>query len=138
MFIVLLLLPWRAAPWLLVAAGGLLFACGTIVLIAAARRLGTALTPTPVPIHGAGLRTGGLYARVRHPIYSGVLLATLGYLIALGSAWSWAWGALILVFFVVKSRWEDRLLHEEYGEVWQEWASATGGLVPRLLQRRAS
>jgi protein-S-isoprenylcysteine O-methyltransferase Ste14 len=32
---------------------------------------------------------------------------------------------------VLKSRWEDGLLHEEYGDEWAAWAARTGALIPR-------
>jgi protein-S-isoprenylcysteine O-methyltransferase Ste14 len=135
LLVVLVLLPRRPPLPLPVVVGGLLVAAGVVLGLAAGRRLGAALTPTPVPITGAGLRTSGAYRYVRHPIYSAVLLAVLGYVIALGSGWGWAWAALIGVFFLVKSRWEDRLLHAEYGDEWAEWAARTGAIVPRIGSR---
>jgi len=129
---ILVLLPWRAPSLLSLALGVPIAAAGVVLGLAASHRLGSALTPTPVPIAGAGLRTTGAYARVRHPIYSAVLLLALGFVIAVGSAWSWACALVLLLFFVVKSRWEDRLLHAEYGSEWEAWAARTGGLVPRL------
>jgi protein-S-isoprenylcysteine O-methyltransferase Ste14 len=90
-----------------------------------------------VPIHGAGLRTDGVYRRVRHPIYSAVLLLVLGFVVALGSIWSVIWAVLIVVFFVLKSRWEDGLLREEYDEQWSAWAARTGAIIPRIGQRSA-
>ncbi|CAB4951883.1 MAG: hypothetical protein F2840_08050 [Actinobacteria bacterium] len=38
---------------------------------------------------------------------------------------------MIAVFLLLKSRWEDSLLRQAYGASWEEWAQATGGLVPR-------
>jgi protein-S-isoprenylcysteine O-methyltransferase Ste14 len=64
-------------------------------------------------------------------MYAAVLLIVIGVLIAAGSIWGWAWGVVIAVFFLLKSRWEDSLLRREYGASWEEWAEATGGLVPR-------
>ena len=104
---------------------------GAVLGLAASRRLGRALTPTPVPIAGAGLRTDGAYRFVRHPIYSAVLLMVLGYVVALGSAWSAGCAVVLLVFFWSKSRWEDGLLRAEYGQDWVRWAASTGALVPR-------
>ena len=50
---------------------------------------------------------------------------------------SWRRSALVIVlFFWIKSRWEDTLLHEEYGAPWEAWARTTGGLVPRPHRRR--
>ena len=115
-----------------IVVGGAVFVAGAVVGLAASRRLGRALTPTPVPIAGAGLRVDGAYRYVRHPIYSSVLLMCVGYAIAIGSPWSWAWVAVILVFFLLKSRWEDGLLRTEYGDEWTAWAARTGALLPRL------
>ena len=130
-FVVLALLPWRQpTTWSVLAAVPFL-AVGGWLGFSAFRTLGTALTPTPVPITGAGLRTNGPYARVRHPIYTAVLSLTLAALILAGSWWSWAWGLVILLFFWSKSRWEDTLLAREYGVEWELWAQRTGALIPR-------
>lgn len=136
LLIVLILLPWRDPSVLSLALGAVLLLAGMTVFITAMRALGSALTPTPVPIAGSSLRTAGLYRYVRHPIYSGVLLMVLGLLVAVGTWVSWAWGLLILVFFFAKSRWEDRLLAEAYGQEWTTWAARTGALVPRLRRQR--
>jgi protein-S-isoprenylcysteine O-methyltransferase Ste14 len=135
LLVVLLLLPWREPTLLSLAVGVPLMAGGILLGLVAGRRLGGALTPTPVPIPGAGLRTDGLYSRLRHPIYSAILLAVLGLVVAIGSWWSLAWALLILVFFSVKYRWEDRMLHAEYGDAWVAWSAQTGALIPRA--RRA-
>lgn len=58
------LLPPDAAA----VVGALLVALGVLVGLLAARELSSALTPTPVPRTGEQLRTGGVYAWVRHPI----------------------------------------------------------------------
>ena len=128
---VLVLLPWRTPTLASLAVGVPLAAAGIVLGLLASRRLGSALTPTPVPIAGAGLRTDGVYASVRHPIYSAVLLLALGFVVAVGSWWTAACALVLLAFFVAKSRWEDRLLRSEYGAEWDAWASRTGALVPR-------
>jgi protein-S-isoprenylcysteine O-methyltransferase Ste14 len=128
---VLVLLPWRSPTLLSLAVGVPLAAAGILLGLLASRRLGSALTPTPVPIQGAGLRTDGVYASVRHPIYSAVLLLALGFIVAVGSWWTAAGGLVLLLFFVLKSRWEDRLLQAEYGAEWDAWAARTGALIPR-------
>jgi protein-S-isoprenylcysteine O-methyltransferase Ste14 len=134
--VVLLLLPWRPPSLIGVMTGVVVSVAGVVVLLTSFRRLGNALTATPVPIPGAGLRTSGPDRFVRHPIYSAVLLIVLGFLIALGSVWSWLWGVAILGFFWAKSAWEDRLLSEVYDEEWARWASTTGALLPRLRRSR--
>ena len=129
-FVVLALLPWRS-PGILSTLAALPFALiGVWLGVRSFMALGNALTPTPVPIPGAGLRTTGVYSTVRHPIYTAVLCLMVAALIAAGSLWSWAWGLVILAFFWGKSRWEDRLLEREYGDDWRNWATRTGALIP--------
>lgn len=130
-YVVLALLPWRTPSFLSVALAIPFVVIGIWLGFTAFGALGTALTPTPVPVSGAGLRTHGPYARVRHPIYTSVLSLTLAALILAGTTWSWAWGGVIVVFFWSKSRWEDRLLAREYGAEWNAWARRTGAFIPR-------
>jgi len=131
LLVLLVVVPRRDPSWSTSILGAVLVLAGVILGFAAFRALGPALTPTPVPIADAGLRTDGVYARVRHPIYSAVLLMIAGYLVAFGSLWSVAVAVALVIFFWLKSRWEDRLLAETYGESWVAWASRTGALVPR-------
>ncbi|MDX1385417.1 MAG: isoprenylcysteine carboxylmethyltransferase family protein, partial [Thermoanaerobaculia bacterium] len=44
------------------------------------------------------LATGGPYARVRHPLYLGNLMVTVGFCLASGLWWSWP---VMLVFWLV-------------------------------------
>ena len=134
LLLVLVLLPWRTPSLLSLAIGIPIAAAGAVLGLTAGRRLGRALTPTPVPISGAGLRTDGAYGYVRHPIYSAVLLMVFGYVIAIGSIWSLACAMVMVVFFILKSRWEDGLLRAEYGDEWTAWATRTGALIPRLTR----
>ncbi len=64
--------PGRVAGLALGGAGGLLAAL-------AAAGLGRNLTPFPRPIADGELVEHGLYGLVRHPIYTGILLASLGF-----------------------------------------------------------
>lgn len=135
LLLVLILLPWRTPSVLSIVVGLVLAVAGVILGVVAGLHLGRALTPTPVPISGAGLRTDGAYRFVRHPIYSAVLLMVAGYVIAIGSVWTVACAVVLLVFLLLKSRWEDGLLHEQYGDEWAAWAEQTGALIPRVPRR---
>jgi len=75
----------------------------------------------------------GPYARVRHPIYSGLLLTMLGTAIFVGE-----WHALlgVALFFSAhweKSRREEALLVREFGETYEQYCNRTGALIPRLF-----
>jgi protein-S-isoprenylcysteine O-methyltransferase Ste14 len=132
LLLLLVVVPHRSPGAVSVAAGLVLAAAGAGVLLVAFRVLGRALTPTPVPVRGAGLRTDGPYRWVRHPIYTGVLLMAAGFTVAVGSWWTVGAWLLLLAFFWTKWRWEDRLLHARYGAEWDAWAARTGSIVPGL------
>lgn len=124
--------PHRAPAVASAAIGVLLVAAGVVTALWASRILGSAFTPTPVPIAGAGLRTTGAYRLVRHPIYSAILLAGAGFTLAVGTGWTLLALGVLASFFLAKSRWEDRLLREQYGDEWDAWARTTGALLPRV------
>lgn len=129
----LVLLPsggdWTVPAWLRTA--GYVCIIGGLVLVAvAALRLGSALTPTPVPKGGVELATGGLYRFMRHPIYTGVLVIVVGLMVRSGSWLTLAVGAVSLVFFNEKAKWEERRLAERYAD-YPAYAAATPRFIPR-------
>jgi protein-S-isoprenylcysteine O-methyltransferase Ste14 len=75
----------------------------------------------------------GPYARVRHPIYLGMLLFLLGLGVALGH-----WLQLLIalpVFLVgttIRTKLEDRLLEAQFGADFDEYARTTPALIPKL------
>jgi protein-S-isoprenylcysteine O-methyltransferase Ste14 len=103
---------------------------GLMLAAAAALRLGSALTATPVPKSHAMLRTSGLYRFARHPIYSGVLLFVIGSVISSRSFWKLALGVATIVFFNLKARWEESRLRETYPD-YTAYAQRTGRFFPR-------
>ena len=129
-FLGFILLPWREPNALSLILGLILAIGGIAIAVVTFRSLGDALTATPVPRAGAALRTQGIFGVVRHPIYSGVLLALLGFVIAIGSWWSLAWWLVAVVFFLGKSRWEDSLLRAKHPGEWEIWAQGTPALIP--------
>lgn len=55
----------------------------------------------------------GPYALVRHPGYTGSVMACIGFALALGSQWAFAAVALNIVVTIVRTDLEDRMLHDE-------------------------
>ena len=78
------------------------------------------------------LVTRGPYARVRHPIYSGLLLAGLGTVLALGAQWL---PVLVLggVFFVFSARTEEKMLCERFPDAYPPYRRRTKMLIPYVL-----
>jgi protein-S-isoprenylcysteine O-methyltransferase Ste14 len=83
------------------------------------------------------LATTGPYGYVRHPLYVGNHLITLGFCLASGLWWSvLAWGAIALVFYPGTIAHEDEVLHRLFGRDWEDWRSRTRALIPRLTPYR--
>jgi len=120
-------------PWMHGLALALLVA-GLVVRWVAILTLGKFFT-TAVTVHEDHriVRTG-LYRRVRHPSYSGALLAFLGLALAFGN-----WLSLIAVLapifaaFYYRIRIEESSLVETLGEDYLEYRNSTRYLIPGVF-----
>ena len=137
-FIGFVVIPMREPDGLGVAVGSILIVAGFGFLVWAFISLGNALTANPVPLAHAELRTGGAFAVVRHPIYTALLIGLLGFVILMGSWWTFAWWLVACLFFWGKSHWEDSMLHAKFGASWEQWAHGTPALIPFTRYRRKS
>jgi protein-S-isoprenylcysteine O-methyltransferase Ste14 len=75
------------------------------------------------------LVTSGPYHLVRHPIYSGILVAGVGTAVAL----SWLWltaVALAGVYFLYSATVEERFLTEQFPDSYPAYRRSTKMLVP--------
>ena len=91
-------------------AGRALLVLGAVLALAAVLRLGRNLTPLPHPKDDGVLVDSGPYAWVRHPIYSGLILGGFGWALLQQGWLTLLWAVLLLVFFDIKSRREERWL----------------------------
>jgi protein-S-isoprenylcysteine O-methyltransferase Ste14 len=79
-----------------------------------------------------GLVTTGPYAFVRHPLYSGLLLAMLGS--AIGQSLFWLFPLVVYgPNFVLSARREERLLIEHFPERYRAYMLRTKMLVPFVI-----
>jgi protein-S-isoprenylcysteine O-methyltransferase Ste14 len=120
--------PWPdavATPlwWIGIASVG----AGAVLFVRAVRDLGTSLTAFPKPHGTSTLRTGGIYASVRHPIYGGLVLLALGWSL-MHAPMALAPTALLAVVLDLKSRREETFLEERYPDY-----AAYRKRVPRRL-----
>jgi protein-S-isoprenylcysteine O-methyltransferase Ste14 len=77
------------------------------------------------------IRTGP-YARMRHPIYTGLALAMFGTALVVGE-WRGLLGALlVLTAHLLKARKEESWLTERFGEAYEDYRRETGFLLPRF------
>jgi protein-S-isoprenylcysteine O-methyltransferase Ste14 len=73
----------------------------------------------------------GPYALVRHPVYTGLMLAAFATAIALGTPSSFVGAALMTAGWYVKAQMEERFLREELGpEAFDAYAKRVPLLVP--------
>lgn len=121
-------------PGSLVAASWFISLVGVALGLVAALRLGSSLTPTPVPSGRGELTTTGVYGLVRHPIYTAVLGIVIGIILRSGNLVAAAVGVVVILFFNVKARWEERQLAEHFSG-YPEYASRTPRFVPRMRRR---
>jgi protein-S-isoprenylcysteine O-methyltransferase Ste14 len=77
------------------------------------------------------IRTGP-YRAVRHPIYTGLLLAIMGTVLIVGEFRALIALAIVLASFYLKARKEDAWLAREFGETFQGHAKRTGMFLPRF------
>jgi protein-S-isoprenylcysteine O-methyltransferase Ste14 len=138
LIIVLAIFPDSAtvAPGLNIAST-VLIAIGLVLLFAGFKGLGKSLTANPVPNEDGVLVTTGIYSIVRHPIYLGLLIITLGLVVSSGV---WAqiivWAALA-VLLVYKMRWEEVLLSKKY-KGYAQYMSTVPAVIPGLKPRNSN
>jgi protein-S-isoprenylcysteine O-methyltransferase Ste14 len=108
--------PWPndGNPWLRII-GFVFEAAGAGLLIVTRIALGSSFTTMPRPRDGSTLRTTGIYAGARHPIYGGLLVLLLG-LSFHRSPLVLAPTALLAGIFLLKSIREEAWLSERYPE----------------------
>jgi protein-S-isoprenylcysteine O-methyltransferase Ste14 len=113
-------------------AGVALTFAGIALAIWARWHLGQNWSATVTVKEGHELIRTGPYRRIRHPIYTGMLLAFAGTALALGEYR----GVLALLIagtgFFLKARKEERYLIQEFGEPFQEHLRHTGMFFPKL------
>ena len=77
------------------------------------------------------IRTGP-YAHLRHPIYSGLVLATIGTALVIGK-WRCVVGfVLALIGYCIKARKEEEMLTQQFGDAFREHQKHAGFLIPRF------
>jgi protein-S-isoprenylcysteine O-methyltransferase Ste14 len=77
------------------------------------------------------IRTGP-YARFRHPIYSGLILAAIGSAVVIGQ-WRCVLGVcLVVAGYCLKARKEEAMLTQQFGDAFRDHQKHAGFLIPRF------
>jgi protein-S-isoprenylcysteine O-methyltransferase Ste14 len=121
----------EAAPAWVISLGSLMVWPGLGIVLISIFKLGQSLTASPIPKENAELKTDGLYKWMRHPIYTGLMLTTLGIALEAGSVAKLLFVAALMVLFDYKAKYEESFLIKRFPE-YRSYMSSTGRFVPRL------
>lgn len=113
--------------------GSLLTAGGLLFTVWARLHLGRNWSGTVTIKQDHELITSGPYALVRHPIYTGLVLAFLGSALARGE-----WQALLAFALATGALWhklrlEERWMRRQFGDAYRAYARRVKALVPFVL-----
>jgi len=91
--------------------------------------LGREWSSHPTVKEGHQLITSGPYAYVRHPIYTGILLAVLGSALATGIYWI-IYFLIILIVFLRRVKIEEQLMTKMFPDQYPKYKARTKALIP--------
>ena len=116
-------------------AGGFVYALGLALRMSALRSLGAAwsiqLDRADARVHS--VVRGGPYRWIRHPIYLGAILETVGIALLFQSGWSLL--AALLLFCpaeLARASFEEKYLRANFGSAYADYANEVGGFIPRF------
>jgi protein-S-isoprenylcysteine O-methyltransferase Ste14 len=111
------------------ALGIALMAGGLVLAVRGIRDLGASLTPLPHPTADATLVEDGVYARVRHPIYGGLIVGGFGWALLTASPTALGLAIVVTVFFRLKSAREETWLVERFPG-YADYRTRTARFIP--------
>jgi protein-S-isoprenylcysteine O-methyltransferase Ste14 len=112
--------------------GTLLVAAGLLFAGWARWHLGRNWSGNVTVKEGHTLIRSGPYRLVRHPIYSGMLLALFGTALAIASARGFIGMALILIGFLLKLQVEEARMGETFPADYADYCRRTARLIPGI------
>jgi protein-S-isoprenylcysteine O-methyltransferase Ste14 len=120
---------WRI--WFFLGAG--LTAAGLALAVWARVHLGRNWSASVTIKRQHELVVSGPYGMVRHPIYSGLLLAFLGTAVALGELRGLLALAIAAASLWPKLKREERFMIEQFGDAYTAYGQRVPALIPHLL-----
>jgi protein-S-isoprenylcysteine O-methyltransferase Ste14 len=112
--------------------GLVLFAGGGALRIWPVFELGRRFSRLVAIQQGHALVTDGIYGRIRHPSYLGLLVNSLGWALAFRSGVGLLLTALLIPPLLARIRAEEALLRTHFGDKYDDYRGRTSRLVPGL------
>jgi protein-S-isoprenylcysteine O-methyltransferase Ste14 len=113
--------------------GVALLLAGLLFSVAARHQLGGNWSGTVTLKQDHTLTRTGPYRLVRHPIYTGILLAIAGSVVARGEWRDLLALALTVAAFIRKIHIEERFMLARFGEIYARYQKEVAALIPGLL-----
>ena len=108
-------------------------ALAAVLLVQGSKNLGNSLTPFPKPRADNKLKTGGAYAVVRHPMYSGLIFGCFGVALLTGDPTRTLFTMALAALLNAKAAKEEDYLSEMHGaDVYGKYAMEVPRLIPRI------
>ena len=122
--------PALAGGAFLIFIGGLLELTVRFTLIEKAGFGGLAATKRLLITDKHTLITNGVFRHIRHPLYLGRIVMDFGIALAASSLWGAVLMAVSAPCFLIRIRFEEEMLVEEFGEAYREYKRHTKMLIP--------
>jgi protein-S-isoprenylcysteine O-methyltransferase Ste14 len=125
----------RLLPWsqLVYGVGTAMVVVGLLFCVWARVHLGRNWSASVTVKQGHELVQSGPYAIVRHPIYTGLLLALLGTAVARGDVQGFVAVVVAAAALWRKLRLEEQWMQETFGEVYDGYRTRVAALIPYVL-----
>ena len=119
--------------------GAALGVSGTTLLVGTHRALGKNFFGGMKTRQGHELVMSGPYRWMRHPMYTAFMTIGLSWFLLSGN-WMIAvlWLAATILVILTRLKEEERMMHEQFGEDYEEYIELTGRFLPRLRSSPSS
>jgi protein-S-isoprenylcysteine O-methyltransferase Ste14 len=113
--------------------GTIIFAISGALIWKTQRDLGRSWTPSLTFRDGHYLITDGIYAYLRHPLYSAHLLWGIAQVMMLHN-WiaGYAYLAVVIPRTLIRIQKEEQVMLDKFGDEYRSYLEKTGGIFPQL------
>lgn len=119
---------WQTVCWVVGLVIGII---GAMLIFWGLLSLGQNLTALPHPKQDSILVESGAYRIVRHPIYSGIIIGSLGFAVLNRSTVMILYVVVLFLFFDIKSRREEKWLSQKFSN-YANYQKRVRKLIPFL------
>ncbi|MEL6812206.1 MAG: isoprenylcysteine carboxylmethyltransferase family protein [Bacteroidota bacterium] len=109
---------------------------GVFIILLGILNLNENLSPFPSPKRNANLISSGIYKYIRHPIYTGILIAMTSYAVFVACPFKLTITLVLAIVFYFKSNLEEELLIERF-EQYKDYIKSTGRFFPRISHKQS-